>query len=84
LLELTDTWIGALPESQRLAVRCQPLAKGRNDGLANVVLRRALREQLQDDEIVVAVGEDAGKVIGFTEKQPMGIVLGGNGRKLAA
>jgi hypothetical protein len=43
-----------------------------------------LRYQLQQDEIVVAIGDDARKVIGFGEDQAMRVVLCVEGREFAA
>ena len=55
-----------------------------DDDLADVVLRRALGEQLQEDEVVVAVGDDAGEVVGLGEDQAVRVVFRSDRGELAA
>ena len=50
-------------------------AEGLDDDLADVVLCRALGEELQEDEVVVAVGDDAGQVVGFGEDEAVRVVV---------
>ena len=45
------------------------------EDVADVVLRCALGEELEDDEVVVAVGDDAGEVVGLGEDEAAGVVL---------
>jgi hypothetical protein len=50
-------------------------AESFDDDVADVVLCGALREELQEDEIVVAIGDDAGKIVGLGEDQAVRVVL---------
>lgn len=43
---------------------------------AEIVLRGALGEELEEDEVAVAVGDDAGEVVGFREDEADGIGCG--------
>ena len=51
---------------------------------ANVILRSALRDKLQEHEVVVTVGDDTGNVVGLGEDEAMRIVGRRCWSKLAA
>jgi hypothetical protein len=42
-------------------------------------LRCALGEELEEDEIVVAIGDDAWEIVGFGEDETVGVVGFGDG-----
>lgn len=41
-------------------------------------------EELQEDEVVVLVGDDAGEVVGFAEEEAARVVFGGDGGEIGA
>ena len=83
LLELADARIGTLPEGERLVARGKLCAEDFDDDLADVILRSALREQLQENEVVIAIGDDAGEVVGLGEDQAVRVVFGSDRGELA-
>ncbi len=79
LFEFADAGVGALPDGEATGVGAEAFAEDFGQELADVVLRGALGEELEDDEVVVAVGDDAGEVVGFGEDEAVGVVLHGLG-----
>ncbi len=75
MFEFADLWVGALPEGDAPGVGAEVFAEDFGEELADVVLGGALGEELEDDEVVVAVGDDAGEVVGFGEDESAGVVL---------
>lgn len=73
LLELADTRIGTLKNREGLVSGTQGRAESVDQGLPDVVLCGALGQQLHDDEVGIAVGYDAGEVIGLGKDQTLGI-----------
>jgi len=74
LLKLANPGIRALPESERLPVGREMGAQSFAEDSADIVLRGALSEELRQDKIVVAIGDDAGKVVGFRKDQAVRVV----------
>ena len=83
LLELANARVRALPDRERRFLASEGCAESCDEDGANVVLRSALREQLQEDEVVVTVGDDAGKIVGLGEDEAVRIVGRRHWRKLA-
>ena len=55
-----------------------------DDDGANIVLRGALGEKLDEDEIVVTIGDDAGEIVGLREYEAVRIVGGSYRSELTA
>ena len=84
MLELANARVRTLPDREGAFFVSEGGTECCDEDGANVVLRRALGEQLQKDEVVVAVGDDAGKIVGLGEDEAMRVVLRRRGSKLAA
>ena len=63
---------------------CCAVASARAHDGADVVLRGALGEQLEKYEIVVAVGDDAGKIVGLRKNEAVRIIRFSDGSELIA
>lgn len=83
LFEFADLWVGALPEGDTpgvgVYVGAEAVAQDFGEEVADVVLCGPLGEELEDDEVVVAVGDDAGEVVGLGEDEAAGVVFHGLG-----
>ena len=79
LFEFADLWVGALPEGDAPGVWAEVFAEDFGYQFSDVVLRGALGEELEDDEVVVAVGDDAGESVGLGEDESAGVVFHGLG-----
>ncbi len=82
MFELADAWVGALPDGEGCGG--EAFAEGVGEDGTDVVLRGALREELDEDEVVVAVGDDAGEVVGLGEDEAVGVGGLGDGGEVAA
>ena len=74
----------ALPERERFVAGHELCAESFDDDLADVVLCRALGEELQEDQVVVTVGNDAGEVVGLGEDQTVRVVFRSDRSEFAA
>jgi len=82
LFEFADAGVWALPNGEGLDI--EAFAESGDDGGADVVLGGGLGEELEENEVVVAVGEDAGEVVGFGEDEAVGVVGGGDWGEFSA
>ena len=84
LLQFPDSWVGAFEDG------CDSGQSGEDggEGGADVVLGSCLGEELDDDEVVVAVDDDAGEVVCLGEDEAGGVaaceVVGGCDAELVA
>ena len=60
------------------------IAEGAGEGGADVILRGGLGEELEEDEVGVEVGDDAGELVGFGEDEAGGVVFVTGGGELVA
>ena len=82
--ELANARVRTLPDREGRLLASEGGAERCDEDGANVVLRRALGEELQEDEVVVAVGDDAGKIVSLGEDEAVRVVLRRGGSKLSA
>ena len=82
MFEFADAGVWALPNGEGLDI--EAFAESGDDGGADVVLGGGLGEELEENEVVVAVGEDAGEVVGFGEDEAVGVVGGGDWGEFSA
>ena len=78
-LQLADARIGALVNGGGRKL----LAQDAHAGFAHACGEQAFGQELQDDEVAVFVGDEAGQFVGLAEAQAAGIV-GGVEQRLAA
>ena len=74
MLEDTDAGVGALEDSAGAEVgvrkfRGEGLEQSARDGFADVGEVQALGEDLDEDEVVVAIDDEAGELVGFGKDQ---------------
>jgi hypothetical protein len=88
LLEDADARVGTLEDGTRAEVgvrkfRGERLEERARDGFADVGEVEALGEYLDEDEVVVAIDDEAGELVGFGEDEAGGICGSGEKREAA-
>ncbi len=73
LFELANAGIRSLPDGEIFAVGREVFAQGFYENFSDVVLGGALGEELEDDEVLVTIGDDSREVIGFCEDEAEGV-----------